>query len=118
MPACAIRKASPPLKPYILDVLDTPVSPELLPPDASGAIRQKTEEVLGPYELHEFFLYYLVRYGFAPSKIFHYALAAFGEEYRPEQIKETLRVFLRRFVFSQFKRSCARKARPSARSPF
>lgn len=100
-------KSFSPLKPYILDVLDTPVSPELLPPDASGAIRQKTEEVLGPYELHEFFLYYLVRYGFAPSKIFHYALAAFGEEYRPEQIKETLRVFLRRFVFSQFKRSCA-----------
>lgn len=95
------------LRPFISDVLKTPVSPELLPPDTNGSILQKTEEVLGPYELHEFFLYYFVRYGMAPSKIFQYALNAFDGEYQPEQIKKALQVFLKRFVSSQFKRSCA-----------
>lgn len=91
----------------LIDILDTPVSPELLPPDESGAIQQKTEELLGPYELHDFFLYYFVRYGFSPSKLFYYACIAFSGELEPGFIKEKLRLFLRRLFGSQFKRSCA-----------
>ena len=90
----------------LADILNTPVSPELLPA-AGAAPAQKTEEILGPYELHDFFLYYFVRYGLAPSKIYYYALNAFSGCYSPDMIKETLRVFLRRFTASQFKRSCA-----------
>lgn len=88
------------------DILDTPVSPELLPPDENGAISQKTEEILGPYELHDFFLYYLVKYGFSPKKIYDYSVAAFGEELDPEFIRSKLELFLRRFAMGQFKRSC------------
>lgn len=90
----------------LTDILDTPVSPELLPA-AGAAPSQKTEEILGPYELHDFFLFYFVRYGLSPSKIYYYALNAFSGRYSPDMIKETLRVFLRRFTASQFKRSCA-----------
>ena len=95
------------LSTYLLDVLDTPISPELLPASASGKIQQKTEDILGPYELHEFFLYYFVRYRMAPSKILRYALCAFSADYEKELIVSTLKAFIRRFFGGQFKRSCA-----------
>lgn len=89
----------------LLDVLDTPVSPELLPPE-DGEIAQKTEELVGPYELHDFFLYYLLRFGFTPGKIYAMACKAFEGEYNSHTIKSWLRVFYRRFFTQQFKRSC------------
>lgn len=91
----------------IADILDTPVSPELLPPDESGEIGQKTEEILGPYELHDFFLYYFIRCHFRPAKLYFYACVAFAGKLEPEFIKEKLGVFLKRFCAAQFKRSCA-----------
>lgn len=94
------------LKNVLLDVLDTPVSPELLPPDNNGEIAQKTEDVVGPYELHDFFLYYLVRFGFAPSKIYYLAKLSFADKYDNAVIKEWLTVFVKRFFTQQFKRSC------------
>lgn len=87
------------------DVLDTPVSPELLPPK-DGEISQKTEDLVGPYELHDFFLYYMLRFGYPPAKIFRAALKAFDGEYDRETIKKWLITFLRRFFTQQFKRSC------------
>ena len=89
----------------LLDVLDTPVSPELLPPE-DGVISQKTEDLVGPYELHDFFLYYVLRFGFMPSKIYRLALRAFQGEYDGETIWKWLNVFYRRFFAQQFKRSC------------
>lgn len=89
------------------DVLDTPVSPELLPPDENGKILQKTEYKIGPYELHDFFLFYLLRYGFSAEKILFLAEKAFDGVYDKSVIERWLRVFLRRFFVSQFKRSCA-----------
>ncbi len=89
------------------DILHTPVSPELLPGDEKGEIRQKTEDLIGPYELHDFFLYYLVRFGFTPEKIQFLAKHAFGEKYTEETINKWLNVFLRRFTTQQFKRSCS-----------
>jgi len=89
------------------DILDTPVSPELLPPSPEGDIGQKTEEILGPYELHDFFLYYFIRYNMRPSKLYFYACIAFSEQLRPDFIKEKLRLFLRKFCAGQFKRACA-----------
>ncbi len=89
----------------LTDILNTPVSPELLPPK-DGEIAQCTEELVGPYELHDFFLYYLVRFGFSPSKILRMANAAFAGVYDPEVIRGWLRVFVRRFFAQQFKRSC------------
>jgi NAD+ synthase (glutamine-hydrolysing) len=88
------------------DILDTPVSPELLPPESDGRIAQRTEDVVGPYELHDFFLYYLMRWAFAPAKIFFLAKQAFGEAYPAAVILKWLRVFCRRFFQQQFKRSC------------
>ena len=88
------------------DILDTPISPELLPPDAGGKIAQKTEQIVGPYVLHDFFLYYVVRYGFSPEKIFALACAAFAGEFEKETIKKWLVSFYRRFFSQQFKRSC------------
>lgn len=90
----------------LLDILDTPVSPELLPADENGLISQKTEDLVGPYELHDFFLYYMLRYGFAPAKIFHLATKAFATTYDDACIKKWLKVFLKRFFAQQFKRSC------------
>ena len=87
------------------DILDTPVSPELLPPK-EGEISQKTEDIVGPYELHDFFLYYLVRCGFAPSKILRIAVKTFDGIYDSETIKKWLTIFVRRFFTQQFKRSC------------
>jgi NAD+ synthase (glutamine-hydrolysing) len=88
------------------DVLDTPVSPELLPADENGEIAQKTEDIVGPYELHDFYLYYLVRFGFSPEKIFYLAKNAFADTYSEEFIEKWLKTFLRRFFQQQFKRSC------------
>lgn len=88
------------------DILDTPVSPELLPPDENGGIAQKTEDIVGPYELHDYFLYYMLRFGFPPSKIYRIALMSFEGRYDGETIKKWLKVFIRRFFSQQFKRSC------------
>ncbi len=93
------------LREVLLDVLDTPVSPELLPPD-KGVIAQKTEDLVGPYELHDFFLYYVLRFGYEPARIFRMAVHAFGEEYPRETILKWMKVFYRRFFSQQFKRSC------------
>lgn len=87
------------------DVLDTPVSPELLPPK-DGEIAQKTEELVGPYELHDFFLYHLLRHGFGPGKIYRMACRSFQGQFAPEVVKGWLKVFYRRFFAQQFKRSC------------
>ncbi len=89
------------------DILDTPVSPELLPPDESGKIAQKTEDNIGPYELHDFFLYNFFRFGFKKEKIAFMARVAFMGQYTDEIILKWLNVFLKRFFISQFKRSCA-----------
>jgi NAD synthase len=88
------------------DVLDTPVSPELLPADENGDIAQKTEDIVGPYELHDFYLYYMVRFGFSPEKILYLAINAFENTYNTEVIEKWLKIFLRRFFSQQFKRSC------------
>ncbi len=93
------------LKAVLLDVLDTPVSPELLPP-VDGCIAQKTEDLVGPYELHDFFLYYFLRCSFPPEKIYRIALRAFEGMYDAETIKKWLKTFCRRFFQQQFKRSC------------
>ncbi len=93
------------LKEVLLDVLDTPVSPELLPP-VDGVIAQKTEDIVGPYELHDFFLYYMLRQGFEPSKVYRIACTAFQGFYEEEVILKWLKTFYRRFFSQQFKRSC------------
>lgn len=93
------------LKEVLYDVLDTPVSPELLPPK-DGKIAQKTEDLVGPYELHDFFLYYFLRFGYAPSKIYRIAKYSFAGEYDDETIYKWLRTFCWRFFAQQFKRSC------------
>ena len=93
------------LKRVLYDVLDTPVSPELLPPK-DGDIAQRTEDLVGPYELHDFFLYYMLRFGYEPSKIFRLAETAFQEEYDNVTILKWLETFCRRFFSQQFKRSC------------
>lgn len=90
----------------LLDIIDTPVSPELLPADDAGNISQKTEDLVGPYELHDFFLYYTLRYGFTPKRIYMMAKKAFAGEYDDVTIEKWLRIFLRRFYSQQFKRSC------------
>ena len=90
----------------LADILDTPVSPELLPPSADGNISQKTENLVGPYELHDFFLYYVLRYGFSPRKIYALARQAFDKTYSDEIIKKWLVSFYKRFFSQQFKRSC------------
>ena len=93
------------LNAILLDILDTPVSPELLPPK-DGVISQKTEDLVGPYELHDFFLYYMLRWTFPPKKIFRMAKLAFEDEYSDEVILKWLKTFYRRFFTQQFKRSC------------
>ncbi|SHE53827.1 NAD(+) synthase [Alkalibacter saccharofermentans] len=94
------------VKETLYDVLDTPVSPELLPPDEEGNIAQKTEEVVGPYEIHDFYLYYVVRYGFRPSKVFELSKLAFKDDYSEEVLIFWLERFYTRFITQQFKRSC------------
>lgn len=90
----------------LADILDTPISPELLPPDAQGRISQQTEDIVGPYALHDFFLYYALRFGFSPSKIFTLACRAFANDFTADTIKKWLKSFYRRFFTQQFKRSC------------
>ena len=93
-------------RPVLQDILDTPISPELLPPDAEGKIAQHTEDLVGPYALHDFFLYYTVRYGFTPTKIYTLACRAFEKDFDAATIKKWLKAFYRRFFTQQFKRSC------------
>lgn len=94
------------LRETLFDVADTPISPELIPAKSDGTIEQKTEDLVGPYELHDFFLYYMLRYGFSPARIFYLAQHAFAGIYDDHLIKHWLRTFVRRFFAQQFKRSC------------
>lgn len=90
----------------LLDIVDTPISPELIPADENGNIKQKTEDLVGPYELHDFFLYHFLRFGSSPAKIYFLAQQAFGGSYDKENIRKWLHTFFRRFFQQQFKRSC------------
>ncbi len=92
---------------YLNDIVNTPISPELLPPDAQGKIAQQTESIVGPYALHDFFLYYILRYGFEPQKIFMLAKKAFADDFDSQTIMRWLRTFYWRFFSQQFKRSCS-----------
>ncbi len=100
------NSAPPALAKVLLDVLQTPVSPELLPPDSKGNITQQTEQLIGPYEIHDFFLYYVLRWGFEPQKIMRLAEAAFKDEYSHKQLLGWMKVFYRRFFSQQYKRNC------------
>lgn len=102
---CAETAEDDVLANVLWDVLDTPVSPELLPP-VEGQIAQKTEDLVGPYELHDFFLYYMLRWGFAPAKVYRVAQKAFAGTYDDATILKWLKIFYRRFFIQQFKRSC------------
>ena len=93
-------------KETLLDIIDTPISPELIPADENGEIKQKTEDLVGPYELHDFFLYHFMRFGFSPEKLFLLASKAFAGTYDDATIRRWLKTFLRRFFQQQFKRSC------------
>ncbi len=95
-----------PERSVLLDILDTPISPELLPVSRDGKSAQKTEDLVGPYVLHDFFLHHMVRFAFTPNKIFTLACRAFADEYSPEAIKKWMKVFYHRFFAQQFKRSC------------
>ena len=90
----------------LLDIIDTPISPELIPADDQGRIKQKTEDLVGPYELHDFFIYHFLRHGFRPQKVYIMAQKAFGSNYDDATIKKWLTTFCRRFFTQQFKRSC------------
>lgn len=103
---CAETDMFPAASAILRDVLATPISPELLPPDKKGGISQKTEDLVGPYELHDFFLYYIVRFGFAPGKIYLMACLAFAGVYEKSYILRWLKEFYKRFFSQQFKRSC------------
>ena len=93
-------------KATLLDIIDTPISPELIPADSDGNITQKTEDLVGPYELHDFFLYHTLRFGSFPKKIYYLAQIAFRDKYDGDTIKKWLRTFYHRFFTQQFKRSC------------
>lgn len=101
----ALRSTDTRITEALNDIIDTPISPELTPADPEGNIAQKTEDLVGPYELHDFFLYYTLRYGFPPKRIYHLARKAF-HDYSDDTIKHWLRTFFRRFFNQQFKRSC------------
>ncbi len=96
----------PASKGVLSDIRDTLISPERLPPDAEGQIAQVTEDLVGPYALHDFYLYHMLRFGFSPEKIFHLAHRAFQREFDKKTILKWLRVFYSRFFSQQFKRSC------------
>ncbi len=102
----ALKSSSEALKDTLLDILGTPVSPELLPATAEGLSGQVTEDIVGPYELHDFFIYYMVHCGFTPAKIFRLAMTAFAGEYDKATILKWMKMFYRRFFAQQFKRSC------------
>ena len=104
---CATHDGNERVRTTLRDIVDTPVSPELLPADSEGNIAQKTEDLVGPYALHDFFIYNFLRNGFSPAKIEYLAQKAFDGEYTKEEIKHWLQVFLRRFFSQQFKRSAA-----------
>src|SRR5262245_46708052 len=104
--ADAVFRDEPAVAAALREVLDTPISPELLRPGPAGEIRQRSEDLVGPYELHDFFLYHLLRFGFGPRRIARSALAAFDGRYGIGEIRRWLLVFLRRFFASQFKRDC------------
>jgi len=107
VPLLAKSGAYPDVASQVLkDIAKTPISPELLPPDKSGAIKQRTEDLIGPYALHDFFLYYVLRYGFSPRKIVYLAEIAFAGKYARPEIIKWLKRFYRRFFAQQFKRSC------------
>ena len=104
----------------LMDILDTPISPELLPPDAQGRIAQQTEDLVGPYALHDFYLYHMLNFGFSPTKIYTLACRAFKDDFEPAVIKKWLRTFYWRFFTQQFKRNCmpdGAKALPISFSP-
>ena len=104
----------------LLSILDTPISPELLPPDAQGKIAQQTEDLVGPYALHDFYLYHMLNFGFTPTKIYTLACRAFEDDFEPAVIKKWLRTFYWRFFTQQFKRNCmpdGAKALPISFSP-
>lgn len=101
----AQKESSDYISAILMDILDTPVSPELLPKDNNGKIAQKTEDIVGPYELHDFFLYYFARNSFSPEKLLFLAQCAFDDTYDKETIKKWLKLFIRRFFTQQFKRS-------------
>lgn len=101
-----LSESDPETKSVLQDIIDTPISPELLPADKEGNIAQKTEDLVGPYELHDFFLYNMLRHGFSPVKIFFLASIAFKGIHSREEIKKWLATFYRRFFSQQFKRSC------------
>ena len=90
----------------LLDIVDTPISPELIPANPNGEIAQITEDLVGPYELHDFFLYYIMRWGYRPSKVYYLAMQAFRGSYTDDTVKKWLKTFCRRFFNQQFKRSC------------
>ena len=94
------------LSKVLMDILATPVSPELLPTDKEGNITQKTESILGDYILHDFYLYHFVKYGATPEKILYLAKYAFKDDFSEIELETTLKLFLRRFFTQQFKRSC------------
>lgn len=94
------------IKKVLTSILNTDISPELLPPDRNGEIAQKTEDIVGPYELHDFFIYYFMRYGFPPDKLFYIACRTFEGKYDAETIKKWLKSFIKRYFMHQFKRSC------------
>lgn len=94
------------LKTLLKDIIDTPVSPELLPMNDAGEIEQKTEDILGPYELHDFFLYHTIKYGASPEKVLYLAIMAFDGLYNKKTISKTLDIFIKRFFANQFKRNC------------
>ncbi len=100
------QSSAPALQAVLLDILDTPVSPELLPADENGQIAQRTEDLVGPYELHDFFLYHMLRFGAAPRKLYRMARAAYAGRYDDAVILHWLKTFCRRFFAQQFKRSC------------
>ena len=109
-----------PAREVLMDILDTPISPELLPPDAQGKIAQQTEDLVGPYALHDFFLYHALNFGFTPEKIYTLACRAFKDDFEPAVIKKWLRTFYWRFFSQQFKRNCmpdGAKALPLSFSP-
>ena len=103
----AAAEENPSIAAVLRDILDTPVSPELLPSDESGNISQKTEDIVGPYELHDFFIWYMIRYGMTPKRIYELACRAFSGRYEGQEIRKWLRLFYGRFFSQQFKRSTA-----------
>jgi NAD+ synthase (glutamine-hydrolysing) len=102
----AAKKDFPEAEAVLADIVATPISPELLPPDAQGQIAQHTEELIGPYALHDFFLYYMLTWCFPPEKIYALACRAFAGAYSSEEIRKWLRLLYRRFFSQQFKRNC------------